>query len=194
MRELHIFFCEMSTLKLSTTQRNKPLLLCKGFCYTIDKITGDKIYWKCEFVRTLKCKGRIHTNSINTIILHENNDDNHLGNAVSSEVRLFEEKIRDRAVNYNESTQTVIDNCLDNLFDDTVARIPKFKHIKRNIQNLRNKNNLPNRPQDKTFVRIPDRLAQTKRNDKFLQYDSGSGNVYFHHLNNYSFSRMVSNY
>ena len=38
-------------------------------------------------------------------------------------------KIRDRAVNYNESTQTVIDNCLYNLSDDTVARIPKFKHI-----------------------------------------------------------------
>ena len=63
-----------------------------------------------------------------------------------------------------------------NLSDDTVARIPKFKHIKRNIQNLLNKNNLPNIPQDKTFDRIPDSLAQTKRNDKFLQYDSGSGN------------------
>ena len=127
LRELHIFFfCKMSTFKLSTTQRNKSLLLCKGFCYTIDKTTNGKIYWKCEFVRTLKCKGRIHTNSINTIILLENND---LGNAVSSKVRLFEEKIRDRAVNYKESTQTVIDNCLDNLSDDTVARIPKFKHI-----------------------------------------------------------------
>ena len=162
-----------------TTQSNKPLLLCKGFCYTIDKITGDKIYWKCEFIRKLKCKSRIHTNSINTIILHENNDHNHCGNAVSGEVRLFEEKIRDHAVSYNESTQTVIDNCLDNLSDDTVARIPKFKHIKRNIQNLRNKNNLPNIPQDKIFDRTPDILAQTKRNDKFLQFDSVSGNQIF---------------
>ena len=68
-------------------------------------------------------------NSMNTIILHENNNHNHLGNVLSSGVRLFEEKIRDRAVNYNESTQTVIDNCLDNLSDDTIARIPKFKHI-----------------------------------------------------------------
>ena len=119
----------MSAFKLGTTQRNKSLLLCKGFCYTIDKITGDKIYWQCEFVRTLKCKGRIHTNSINTMILHENNNHSHLGNAVSSEIRLFEEKIRDRAVNYNESTETVVDNCLDNLSDDTVRRIPKFKHI-----------------------------------------------------------------
>ena len=64
------------------------------------------------------------------MILHENNDHNHVVNAVSSEVRLFEEKLRDRAVNYVESTQTVTDNCLDKLSDDTVARIPKFKHIK----------------------------------------------------------------
>ena len=27
------------------------------------------------------------------------------------------------------SLQTVIDNCLDNLSDNTVARIPKLKHI-----------------------------------------------------------------
>ena len=92
----------MSAFKLSTTQRNKLLLLCKGFSYTINKTTADQIYWKCEFVRILKCKDQIHINSMNTIILHENNNDNHLGNAVSNEVRLFEEKIRDRAVNYNE--------------------------------------------------------------------------------------------
>ena len=39
-----------------------------------DKTTDNKIYLKCEFVRTLKCKDRIHSNSINTIILHKNNN------------------------------------------------------------------------------------------------------------------------
>ena len=92
----------------------------------------------------LECKGRFHTNSINMIILHENNNHNHLGNTVSSEVRLLKEKLRDRAVNYNESTQTIIGNCLNYISDDIVACIPKFKYIKRNIKNLRNKNNLPN--------------------------------------------------
>ena len=66
---------------------------------------------------------------IRSFYIKINNDHNHLGNAVSSVVPLFEEKIRDRAVNYNESTQTAIDNCLDNLSDDTVASITKFKHI-----------------------------------------------------------------
>ena len=44
----------------------------------------------------------VKVDSINTIILHENNNHNHLGNAISSEVRLFEEKICDRAVSVHK--------------------------------------------------------------------------------------------
>ena len=86
----------MSTFTLSTTQKNKPLLLSKGFSYTIDKTTNDKTYWKCEDARKLKCKGRVHTNNINTILIHENDSHNHNGSAVSTEIRLFEEKVRDQ--------------------------------------------------------------------------------------------------
>ena len=74
----------MWTFTLSTTERNKLLLLSKGFFYTIGKTNNDKIYWRCEYARKLKCKGRIHTNDIKTIILHENDNHNHPGNAVSS--------------------------------------------------------------------------------------------------------------
>ncbi|CAF4553019.1 unnamed protein product, partial [Didymodactylos carnosus] len=38
------------------------------------------------------------------------------------------------------------------------------------------KNDLPKIPHDKTFDQIPDKLATTKRNSKFLQFDSGPGN------------------
>ena len=125
-----LFLAKMSIFLLSKTQRNKPLLLCNGFSYTIDRTTDEKIYWKCEFAQKFKCKGRLHSNSFMTIILHETNNHSPVGNVVASEIRIFEEKIRDRAINYNESTQTVIDNCLINLSDNAVARIPKFKHIK----------------------------------------------------------------
>lgn len=82
----------MSTFTLTTTKRNKPLLPCNGFSYTVDKITEEKTYWKCEQARTIKCKGRVHTNVINTLLLNENNNHNHPGNSVSCEIRLFEEK------------------------------------------------------------------------------------------------------
>ena len=69
----------MFTFTLSKTQRIKTLLVCNGFSYTIDKTNNDKTYWKCEYARTVKCKGRVHTNNINTIMLHENNNHNHPG-------------------------------------------------------------------------------------------------------------------
>ncbi|CAF3457531.1 unnamed protein product, partial [Rotaria sp. Silwood2] len=51
------------------------------------------------------------------------------GNAALVEIRIFEEKVRDRAINSNEATQAVIDNCLTNLSDYAVACLPDFKHF-----------------------------------------------------------------
>lgn len=166
----------MSMFTFSTTEKNKPLLLCKGFAYIIDKTTNDKTYWKCEHTRKFKCKGRIHTNETHTVLLHENDNHNHLGNPISKEIRIFEEKIRYRAINTNKATQNVIEYCLTNLSDNAVARLPDFKHIKRNVQNQRGKNDLPQIPHDKTFNQIPDKLTKTKRNNILLQFDSGPGN------------------
>ncbi|CAF1267736.1 unnamed protein product, partial [Didymodactylos carnosus] len=98
------------------------LLLCKGFTHTLDKTSDDKTYWKCEHAQTLKCKGRAHTNYINTIMLYETDNHNHPESAVSSAIRIFEEKIR-RAVHCNETTQSIIDNRLTNLSDAAVARL-----------------------------------------------------------------------
>ncbi|CAF4297785.1 unnamed protein product [Rotaria magnacalcarata] len=99
----------------------------------------------------------IHTNCTHTILLHENDNHIHPGNPVSTEIRIFEEKIRHRALNSNEATQNVIDYCLTNLSDNAVAHLPEISH-------------------DKTFNLIPDKLTTTKRNSLFLQFDSGSGN------------------
>lgn len=74
-------------------------------------------------------KGRVHTYNMNVALLYENDTHNDNGNAVSSEIRAAEEKIRDREINYNEITQAIIDCCLTNLSDNTVARLPNFKHI-----------------------------------------------------------------
>ncbi|CAF3709620.1 unnamed protein product, partial [Rotaria socialis] len=145
----------MSTFTFSTTEKNKPLLICKGFAYTIDKTTNDKTYWKCEHVRKFKCKGRIHTNCTHTTLLHENDNHNHPGNPVSTEIGIFEEKIRHQAPNSNEATQNFIDYCLTNLADHAVARLPDFKHVKRNIQNHPVKKDLPEIPHDKTFNATP---------------------------------------
>ncbi|CAF1571339.1 unnamed protein product, partial [Rotaria sordida] len=91
----------MAKFTLSTTQKNKSVLLPKGFSYIIDKTTIDKTYWKCEHARKLKCKGRVHTDYINTTLLYENDNHNHSDNEVSIEIRIFEGKVRDRVINRN---------------------------------------------------------------------------------------------
>ncbi|CAF4883884.1 unnamed protein product [Rotaria socialis] len=137
----------MPTFTFSTTEKNKPLLICKA-------------------------------------LLHEDDNHNHPGNPVSTEIRIFEEKIRHRALNSNEATQNVIDYCLTNLSDNAVARLPDFKHVnpfnpatqendgiervKRNIQNRRGKNDLPEIPHDKTFNLIPDKLTTTNETEQLL--------------------------
>ncbi|CAF1052556.1 unnamed protein product [Didymodactylos carnosus] len=155
----------MATFSVSTTEKSKPLLLLNGYNYIVDRSNGSKIYWKCDQARKASCKGRVHTDNPSTTILYESDNHNHFGNAVSSDIRRFEENVRFRALNTNEGTQSILDNCLRNLIDETVARLPVFNHVKRNIQNQRKNNDLPTILHDKTFEKIPDKLCVTLRNN-----------------------------
>ncbi|CAF3321274.1 unnamed protein product [Rotaria socialis] len=135
----------MSSLNIATTEKNKPLLTLNGFNYTIDRNTDKKLIGNVN-CRTIKFKGRIHTDHNHTTILLENNDHNHPASAVNNEVRLFQDKLRSRAVTTTESTQHIMDNCLNNVSDQMVARLPNLKYIKRNIQRQRQKKDLPQIP------------------------------------------------
>ncbi|CAF2842625.1 unnamed protein product [Rotaria sp. Silwood2] len=88
---------------------------------------------------------------------------------------MFHDKIRTRVITTHEGTQCVIDDYLKDTSNEMVALLPNFKHIKRNIQRQRKKNDLPQVPQDKHFTMIPTILTITLRKDIFLQFDSGPG-------------------
>ncbi|CAF4494431.1 unnamed protein product, partial [Rotaria sp. Silwood2] len=117
----------MSSITIATTEKNKPLLIYNGFNYTIERSSDTKVYWKCEHCRSIKCKGRVHTDVDFTNVLHETGNHNHPASAAHCEVRLFQDKIRSRAMNTNESTQNVIDNCLRNVSYQMVSRLATFK-------------------------------------------------------------------
>jgi hypothetical protein len=106
----------LPTVAIAKTEKNKPLLMHNGFNYIIDRTLDTKIYWKCQYCRTLKCKGRIHINVNFTNILHETGTHNHPANAANTEVRLFQDKIRSCAMNTNENTQNIIDITLSGKF------------------------------------------------------------------------------
>lgn len=165
----------MQSFTLSTTEREKPLLIHHGFHYTIERRTNDKIYWKCQNYRKFKCKGRVHTDIGITNVQVQNADHNHFGDAIKTEVLIFQDKIRSRSAMTNETTQNIIDNCLHNVTDEMVARLPNFRHIRRNIQRQRQQNDLPALPIDRNFNSIPTSLTVTDKNELFLRFDSGPG-------------------
>ena len=113
----------MSTITITTIEKNKPLLMYNAFNYTIDRTSDTKVYWKCQYSRTIKCKRRIHTDVNYTNILHEAATHNHSASAAHADIQ---DKIPSRAVNNNESTE----NCLRNVSDQMVARLPTFNDNK----------------------------------------------------------------
>jgi hypothetical protein len=109
------------------------------------------------------------------VILNEPSEHNHPSNVVNCEVRLFQEKICTRAINATESIQQVIDQCLRDVTDQMVARLPSFKHVKRTIQRQRIMNDLPQIPHDNTFASVPVSLKTTNQGNTFSQYESDPG-------------------
>ncbi|CAF1114027.1 unnamed protein product [Rotaria sordida] len=136
----------MSTsVEFITTTKGRPLMILDGFSYIQDRRTDTKTYWRCENHKTFNCYFRIHT------------------------------YIADRAKNTQETTDTVLIQCISKLPGSTRIRLPPLDHVKRTILRHREKIDLPQVPNDVDFPTIPGVLQLTKRNDTFLRIDTGSG-------------------
>jgi hypothetical protein len=83
----------MCTSIISSTEKNKFLVILDGFHYTIDKSTDKQMYWKCEYSRSMACKGRVHTDHNYSVIPNEPTGHNHPPSVVHSGVRPFQDKI-----------------------------------------------------------------------------------------------------
>ena len=59
-------------------------LVDNGYVYIRDKCNGETTFWKCEYARSQKCHGRIHT--IGDSILKRVGEHNHSGDACRAEV------------------------------------------------------------------------------------------------------------
>ncbi|CAF4091203.1 unnamed protein product [Rotaria socialis] len=125
--------CTVQDLHPAHHVPNTPRLIC------VMANENEDIQWETLGLSDFIRPRRIHTDHNHTTILLENNDHNHPASAVNNEVRLFQDKLRSRAVTTTESTQHIMDNCLNNVSDQMVARLPNLKYIKRNIQRQRQK-------------------------------------------------------
>ena len=182
----------MFTLSQYGTSKQRPRLDLDGFSYVKDRTTNEKIYWRCIKYKFDNCHARLHTCLQSTTILKNPGEHACKIDATENQIRLFSQQVADRALNTQETPETIITHCykgmsslidsekfqtsfLLELSDPSLARLPVRDNIKRRIRMLRQNNQAAKEPNDPQFQFVPAQLTVNHRQEKFLQCNTGPG-------------------
>ncbi|CAF4499658.1 unnamed protein product [Rotaria socialis] len=157
------------------TTKNKPRLDHDGYSYIMDRSTSEKNYWRCIKYFSDQCHSRLHTCIFTNAIVKPPSEHTCKVNGTTLELRVFNELVADRAINTQETPDTIITNCYKNISDRSIARLPARDNIKRRIRMLRHNNQVVKEPNDPNFPSVPIQLTKTARKDQFLRCDTGPG-------------------
>ena len=102
----------MATITSRGTTKRKPLLNYKGYSYVQDREREDKIYWCCSRYSTQHCHSRLHTCVFTNDIKKEPTEHSCRFDAITVELRRFEQQLTDRAKNTQETPEIIVTNCL----------------------------------------------------------------------------------
>ncbi|CAF3453961.1 unnamed protein product [Rotaria socialis] len=83
--------------------KQRPRLDLDGFSYVRDRITSDKIYWRCIKYKSDHCHGRLHTCLESKTILKHPSDHICKFDATENQVRQFSQQVTARALNTQEN-------------------------------------------------------------------------------------------
>ncbi|CAM4850845.1 unnamed protein product [Rotaria magnacalcarata] len=138
-----------------------------------------------------QCHSRLHTCISTNAIVKPPSEHTCKVNGTTLELRVFNEFVADRAINAQETPDTIITNCykgikkncfsLDfilsstDISDPSIVRLPARDNIKRRIRMLRHNNQVVKEPNDPNFPSAPIQLTKTARKDHFLRCDTGPG-------------------
>ncbi|CAM4810174.1 unnamed protein product [Rotaria magnacalcarata] len=165
----------MFTISQSGTSKQRPQLDLDGFSYVRDRITSDKIYWRCIKYKSDHCHARLHTCLESKTILKHPSDHICKFDATENQVRQFSQQVTGRALNTQENPDVIVTNCYKELSDPSLARLPVRDNIKRRIRMLRQKKQIVKEPNDPQFQSVPTQLTLNHRREQFLQCDTGPG-------------------
>lgn len=148
-------------MEFTQTTRGKRKLLHDGYAYIMDRQRDKVIYWRCELKG--KCKGRVRTVNEEldgTMTPHE-----HPPNAGRIHALKTVNTIKQRARDSEETTSTVIQNCLSTYPIDAACALPKKETLARSVRRQRT-----DHIQDGNV--LTDELKSTLRGDDFVLHDS----------------------
>lgn len=154
------------------SEKGKNKLLIEGYLFIKDKVIENKVYWKCEVSKKLKCSARVITIDDNATKI--NNVHNHIGDAASVGAARVYNTIKENAKSTRDTPQFIISTASENVGQAVAARLPAVSSIKKTIRNIRASENLgpavPNRRQD---IQFPPEFTITANGEDLLLYDKG---------------------
>jgi hypothetical protein len=156
------------------TEKGNSLLNVDGFLFWEEnksKAARKLIIWRCNKYRKLSCPARIHTDSSN--IVTRLNEHNHAPDLAAVEARKTIERMKERAQNTRESTQTVMIGELSEVSNAVAPKLPAVPSMKRTIRRVREHEHDFKEPENRADLIIPEKLQKTLTGERFLLFDSG---------------------
>ena len=119
------------------TKRGKEKFTHNGFLYVFDKASkadSELKYWRCE--QKNRCKARLHTKAGEVVL--ELNSHSHEACAAEVEVALVKTKIKKRAEETLEPPTVVVNECLTDMSQASLAAVPNMSALRKIIRRKRN--------------------------------------------------------
>ncbi|CAF1470483.1 unnamed protein product [Adineta ricciae] len=158
-----------SILTFSISNKGKPILICDGYIYQLNRTRPKVKYWGCK---NRMCSAYMHTDHHNQFIGKSGNHDSHLPVPESIEVVTFKEKVKNRVVNEMTAIGKIYDNELaaGNLSEAALGLAPLGNEAKSALNRLRRKTTPP-LPKS-AFFDVPDAYSSTIDGVSFLFSDT----------------------
>lgn len=150
-----------------TSQRNREKFYDDGFLYIFDNLSADEKteFWRCEQKR--HCKARVHIR--HREVVKTINSHNHEPSAAKIAADKIVTKIKKRAIQTQESTCQVINECTQNTDIACQGALPNQQALKKLIK--RKRNEVYQAPLN------PTTLASLEISEYYKMYESEPGNT-----------------
>ncbi|CAF4460280.1 unnamed protein product [Rotaria socialis] len=157
------------SLSFSTSNKRKPILICDGFSFQLNRTRPKLKYWRCKD-RT--CSAYIHTNHKNQYVGKSGDHNVHLPVPEQVEVAMFKEKVKERVVKETTAIGKIYDKEMAslNLSDGALGLIPLADEAKASLNRLR-RQTTPPLPTSSCFD-VPDAYSTTTSGAQFLFSDT----------------------
>ena len=156
-------------LSLSKTNRNKPLLILKGFHYVIHRGGSNSVNWRC--CRYNYCKATLKTNKEITCIV-EDNTENHTHELENTNSRENKENLKS-IIELNPYAKPEQISLMYSECSSSTSILPNQQKIKSTINYERRKRKLVE-PATQEEINVCEVITKDKEN--FLMFDNNEAN------------------